>query len=292
MTTSQIRLIALDIDGTLLDSSAEIPEANLRAIQAAADRGIEVALVTGRRFDFARPIAEKIPCPVTMIVNNGALVRSRDGATHLRHLLPRETALNLMGQMESFRRRAALVFDRPRENQVIYEEIEWHDPRRRPYLQRNREYIAQVSPLENALIEDPIQLMYTGEPKIMRAAEAVLRASSSRDSFSLAVTYYERFEFAMLDVIHPRCSKGATLAEWAARRGFSPEQVMAIGDNFNDLEMLEFAGLPVIMANSVPELRNRGFRETLSNDHAGVAVAIEAYALGFSTFSNEEVVRR
>jgi hypothetical protein len=279
MTPPLIRLIALDLDGTLLGSSAEIPPANLRAIQAAVDAGIEVALVTGRRFDFARPVADNIPCPITLIVNNGALVRSKDGTTHLRHLLPRETALELLGQMSDYRRRAALVFDRLRENQVIYEEIEWHDPRRRAYLQRNREFIAQVSPLEDALTEDPIQLMYTGEPAQMRAAETVLRSSPQRDSFSLAVTYYDRFDFAMLDIIHPGCSKGATLAEWAGRRGYAREQVMAIGDNFNDVEMLEFAGLPVVMANSVPELKNRGWRETLSNDRAGVAAAIESYAL-------------
>jgi len=290
VAATRIRLIALDLDGTLLNSSSEIPEANLRAIQAAVNCGIEVALVTGRRFDFARPVAEKIPCPLTMIVNNGAVVRSKDGETHLRHLLPRATALELLGQMESYRRRAALVFDRPRENQVVYEEIEWHDPRRRPYLMRNKEFIAQVSPLEDALIEDPIQLMYTGEPKTMRAAEAVLRASPLRDSFSLAVTYYDRMEFAMLDVIHPGCSKGATLAEWAARGGYAREEVMAIGDNFNDLEMLEFAGVPVVMANSVPELKNMGWRETLSNDHAGVAAAIETYALDRSDV-DEEVER-
>jgi len=277
--STRIRLIALDLDGTLLNSSAEIPDANLRAIQAATDAGIEVAIVTGRRFDFARPVAEQIPCALTMIVNNGAVVRSKDGTTHLRRLLPRETALDLMGQMERYRRRAALVFDRARENQVIYEEIEWHDPRRRAYLQRNREYIAQVSPLENALTEDPIQLMYTGEPAQMHAAEAVLRASPLRDFFSLAVTYYDRMNFGMLDVLHPGCSKGATLAQWSARRGYSRDEVMAIGDNFNDVEMLEFAGLPVVMANSVPELKNMGYRQTLSNDHAGVAAAIESYAL-------------
>ena len=280
MTKPRIRLIALDLDGTLLDSSNEIPEANLRAILAAIDRGIEVAIVTGRRFDFARPVVDKIPCPVTIIVNNGALVRSKDGTTHLRRLLPRQTALDVLAQMERFRRRAALVFDRPRENQVIYEEIEWHDPRRQPYLQRNRQYIAQVSPIEDALTEDPIQLMYSGEPAMMRAAEAILRTSPQRDCFSLAVTYYDRFDFAMIDVIHPGCSKGATLAEWTSRRGYSRDEVMAIGDNFNDLEMLEFAGLPVVMANSVPELKTQGWRETLSNDHAGVAAAIESYALG------------
>lgn len=277
-----IRLIALDIDGTLLNSSSGLPDANLRAIQAAVARGIEVALVTGRRFDFARTIADLIPCPLTMIVNNGALVRSKDGATHLRNLLPRQTALDLIGHMSDYRRGAALVFDRLRENQVVYEEIDWQDPRRRPYLLRNREFIAQISPLEDALTEDPIQLMYSGSPKIMHAAETALRAAPNRESFSLAVTYYDHMDFAMLDVIHPRCSKGGTLADWAARRGYSRDEIMAVGDNLNDVEMLEFAGLPVVMANAVAELKTAGWRETLSNDHAGVAAAIELYALGNS----------
>jgi Cof subfamily protein (haloacid dehalogenase superfamily) len=278
-----IRLIALDIDGTLLNSKAEVPDANRRAIEAAVARGIEVALVTGRRFDFALPVAEQIPCSLTMIVNNGALVRSKDGTTHVRHLLPKATALDVLRGMPDHRRGAAVVFDRPRANQVIYEQIDWNDPRRRPYLLRNRDFIAEVCPLEECLTEDPIQVMYTGTVKSIRAAEIALRGHANCASFALATTHYERFDFAMLDVIHPRCSKGAALAEWTAQRGLSRDEVMAIGDNFNDLEMLEFAGLPIVMANSVPELKNLGWRETLTNDQGGVAAAIEAYALGITS---------
>ncbi len=279
MNRGPIRLIALDIDGTLLDSFSELPEANVRAIQAAAEGGAEIALVTGRRFDFARPVAEKIPCAVTMIVNNGALVRSKSGFTHLRRLLPRSTAVRVLLQMAEFKQRAALVFDRPRQNQVVYERIEWDNPRRRPYLIRNREYIAEVSPLENALTEDPIQVMFSGDIEPMRAAEALLR-SFGDGAFSLAVTYYERVNFAMLDVIQYGCSKGATLAQWAARQGYARGEVMAVGDNFNDLEMLQFAGLPVVMGNGVPELKSKGWPVTLSNDDSGVAAAIEKYVLG------------
>jgi len=83
-----VRLIALDIDGTLLDSRWEVSEANRAAIAEATRRGIEVALVTGRRYDFALPVARKIGSPVTMIVNNGALIRTQDGQTRLRHLFP------------------------------------------------------------------------------------------------------------------------------------------------------------------------------------------------------------
>jgi Cof subfamily protein (haloacid dehalogenase superfamily) len=275
-----VRLIALDIDGTLLDSASALPEANRRAVEAAFEQGIEVALVTGRRFDFALPIAEQLACPLTMIVNNGALVKSKDGTTHLRHLLPCRTAREVLRRAPEFRDGAAVVFDRPRANQVIYERIDWDDPRRKSYFLRNREFIAQISPLEKSLTEDPIQVMFSGPVESMRQAEAALRAAPGSPAFALATTYYEGRDFGMVDVIHPGCSKGAALAEWAALRGFAREEVMAIGDNFNDREMLEFAGLPIVMANSVPELKTLGWHETLSNDHGGVAAAIEAYALG------------
>ena len=114
-----VRLIALDIDGTLLDSASEVPAANRHAIEAAVEEGIDVALVTGRRFDFALPIALQIPCVLTMIVNNGALVKSKDGTTHLRHLLPHQTARAVLEFTSEYRAGAAVVFDRPRANQVI-----------------------------------------------------------------------------------------------------------------------------------------------------------------------------
>ncbi len=274
-----VKLIAIDIDGTLLDSRWQLSEANRQAIVAASGRGIEVTLVTGRRFDFARPIAQQLPCPLTLIVNNGALIKSKDGATRLRHLLPRDVARKVLETTPQFRSGTAVVFDRPRENQVIYEQIDWEDPGRKSYFERNREFIAQVSPLEACLTEDPIQVMYSGPVERMREVEATLRALPLANQFALAVTEYEERNFGLVDVIHPACSKGAALAEWAALRGLSRDEVMAIGDNLNDREMLEYAGLPIVMGNSVPELKTLGWRETLTNDQDGVAVAILAYAL-------------
>src|SRR5260370_1695772 len=274
-----VRLIALDIDGTLLDSASEVPEANRRAIEAAVKRGIEVALVTGRRFDFALPIARQIPCPLTMIVNNGALVKSKDGVTHLKHLLPQQTARAVLQLFPEHRAGTAVVFDRPRANQVIYEQIDWEDPRRKLYYARNREFIAQICPLEDCLTEDPIQVMYSGSVTEMQTISAALRGVPKALEFSLAMTFYDHRDFAMVDVIRLNCSKGPTLAQWTAQRRFTPQEVIPIRDNFNDREMLEFAGLPVVMANSVPELKSLGWRETLSNDEGGVAAAIREYAL-------------
>jgi Cof subfamily protein (haloacid dehalogenase superfamily) len=274
-----IRLIALDIDGTLLNSKWKVSQRNCAAIAEATRRGIEVALVTGRRYDFALPVAEQITSPLTMIVNNGALIRTKDGHTHVRHVLPRGTARRVLHATKKWRDEAAVVFDRPVAKQVILEKIDWDDLERVPYYTRNREFLAEAQPLESCLNEDPIQVMFIGKVQPIKEAENLLRNLSFAADFALAVTIYEQKDFAMIDVIHPRVTKGATLSEWAALRSIGREEIMAIGDNHNDLEMLSFAGVPVVMENCVSELKTQGWHMTRSNDDDGVAAAIELFAL-------------
>jgi Cof subfamily protein (haloacid dehalogenase superfamily) len=275
-----IRLIAMDIDGTLLDSHGSVSEDNARTVGEAAARGIEIVLVTGRRFDFARPVAERLPCDLHLIVNNGALIKSKNGETHLRRLLSSGTARRVLDMTEEYRESAAVIFDRPHAKQVIMEHIEWEDPHRSGYYRRNREYMAEVAPLENCLDgEDPIQVLYTGPCREMRAAKETLEASPGAEEYTLALTEYERRDFSILDVLRRGVSKGVALEDWARRRGVGRKDVMAIGDNWNDREMLEFAGLPVVMGNSIPELKSLGYPVTLSNDESGVAEAIRTFAM-------------
>src|SRR5260221_8840250 len=122
-----VRLIALDIDGTLLDSRWRVSEANREAILKATRYGIEVALVTGRRYDFALPVAQDLGCPITMIVNNGALIRSSDGQTRRKRLLSTEVARTVLELARPWRDGAAVIFDRPRENQLILERLDRDD---------------------------------------------------------------------------------------------------------------------------------------------------------------------
>ena len=274
-----MRLIALDIDGTLLDSRWQLPEANRAAIAEATRRGIEVALVTGRRYDLAIPVARQLDSPLTMIVNNGALMRSKDGRTHLRHLLPRSTAEQVLELTKPWRKGAAVIFDRQLENQLMLEVLDPDDSMRYAYYSRNMEFIGLANPLESCLTEDPIQVMLSGKVGSIGKAEAALRGAPFVEEFALAVTCYEGKDFAMIDVLNPVCSKGSSLAEWAALRGFTREEVMAIGDNHNDLEMLSFAGIPVVMGNGVAALKTYGWHETGTNDENGVALAIEQFAL-------------
>ena len=274
-----VRLIALDIDGTLLDSRWQLSEANRAAVAEATRRGIEVALVTGRRYDFALPVADQLERPLTMIVNNGALIRSADGETHLRHLLGKQVARSVLEATRRWREGAAVIFDRPVANQVMLEALREDDSRRYAYYKRNLKHIGIASPLEDSLTEDPIQVMFSGTVAEMRAAESVLRGAGFSEGYSLSVTLYEPPNFAMIDVLPPGCTKGRSLAEWAQRRGLGRDEILAVGDNHNDLEMLQVAGIPVVMANSVPELKVHGWHETLSNDESGVAAAIERFAL-------------
>ncbi|MBZ5528287.1 MAG: HAD hydrolase family protein, partial [Acidobacteriia bacterium] len=202
-----------------------------------------------------------------------------DGETHLRHLLARETARQVLEATRAWRSTASVVFDRPREGQICVEVIEPDNAYRQAYYARNREFITQATPLESCLVEDPIQVMLAGGLEPMREVTAALRGLDFAGDFYLAATVYEDKDFSMLDVLNPICTKGAALAEWAARRGYAREEILAIGDNHNDLEMLQFAGIPVVMENSVPELKAFGWHQTLSNEEAGVAAAIRRFVL-------------
>jgi len=274
-----IRLIALDIDGTLLDSRWLLSDANRRAIQQATSRGIEIALVTGRRYDFASPVAKDLGCPVTMIVNNGGLIRSSDGQTRLKRLLDVKSARVVLDLSRPWKEGAAVIFDRPRENQLILERLDPDDSIRYAYYSRNLQHIGIVSPIENCLTEPPLQVMFSGTVSEMAEIERVLTASPIAAELKLAATKYASRDFAMLDVLPPGCTKGSALAEWAALQGLARSEILAVGDNHNDLEMLEFAGIPVVMQNCVPELKSYGWYETHSNDESGVAAAIEKFAL-------------
>jgi Cof subfamily protein (haloacid dehalogenase superfamily) len=279
LARAPIRLIAIDLDGTLLDSHWQVPEANRRAIERAIERGIHIVLVTGRRFSFTRTVTEQLHDNIALIVNNGALIKSPEGATLLRRLLPRDVARAVVAATREYRPSTALVFDRPEDSQVVFEHIDWNDPGRRAYFERNRQYLKEICPLEDSLTEDPIQVMYTGPVAEMRRLVATLRSLPFSGDFSIAVAEYKARDFTIVDVIEHSCSKGSSLKRWAEHLGIRREEILAIGDNLNDREMLDFAGQAVVMGNASEELKTLGWPVTLSNDDGGVAAAIDRYVL-------------
>jgi Cof subfamily protein (haloacid dehalogenase superfamily) len=286
-----IRLLAIDIDGTLLDSSGRVPDSHRAALAEAVRRGIAVALVTGRSFHFTRPLADSLELPVTLIVNNGAVVKDARGQTLMRHLLPRDAAREVLASTAAYEDSVALVFDRgaggdageDAERQIVFERMDWSHPHRRGYFEKNRAFIAPASPLADALTEDPIQVMFNGAVAAMRKLAAELRALPIADRYSVALTEYEARDFSLLDVNAAGCSKGQTLARWTTAEGVAPEDVMAVGDNLNDLDMLEFAGTGVVMGNATPAMKTHGYPVTGTNDEGGLAEAIRRYVLESET---------
>jgi Cof subfamily protein (haloacid dehalogenase superfamily) len=275
-----IRLLAIDIDGTLLDSRGSLPDAHRDALVEASGRGIEVALVTGRSFHFTRPIADLLPIPLTLIVNNGAVVKRKSGETEFRQLLSRDAARQVLSGTLAYEDSVAIVFDRPDERQIVFERMDWTHPNRRGYYEKNKAFIAAApSPLSEMLTEDPIQVMFNGSVAPMRALVAALRALPDADRFSVAITEYEARDFALIDVNAAGCSKGSTLERWVALRGLTAGELMAVGDNLNDVEMLDFAGTAVAMGNATDAIKARGYHLTGTNDEAGLASAIRRHAL-------------
>jgi len=269
-----IRLLASDIDGTLLNPQFQISPDDLAALRQAHAAGIEIVLVTGRRHTFALPIARQLGFNLWLISSNGAVTRSLAGETFHRDLMPAATCRRLCASMQAFRCNTVLTFDKETKGAIVLEHLNDLSASIRRWLEKNMAYIDFVIPIERALIADPVQAMFCGSTARMAEALRTLQATAMDNQITVLRTEYPNRDLSMIDVLNSGCSKGHALERWAAHRGFRREQVMAIGDNHNDVEMLEFAGHPFIMGNACEELRGRGWTLTLANDQCGVAAAI------------------
>jgi Cof subfamily protein (haloacid dehalogenase superfamily) len=278
VTTSgpRIRLLATDIDGTLLNPQFQISEGDLNALRRAHSAGIEIVLVTGRRHTFALPIAQQLGFDLWLISSNGAVTRSLSGQTFHRDMMPRETCRRLCTAMQEFRGNTVLTFDEETKGAIVLEHLDELGPSIRRWLEKNMEYIEFVVPIEGALRDkDPVQAMFCGTMDRMKDALQHLEIIGMNDNITKLRTEYPARDLSMIDVLNAGCSKGHALERWAAHRGYHRDEVMAVGDNHNDIEMLEFAGHPVIMGNACEELLARGWTITRANHECGVAAAVE-----------------
>ncbi|HKI27225.1 MAG TPA: Cof-type HAD-IIB family hydrolase [Candidatus Sulfotelmatobacter sp.] len=275
-----IRLLATDIDGTLLNPQFQISEGDLEALRRAHAAGIEIVLVTGRRHTFALPIAKQLGFDLWLISSNGAITRSLAGETFHRDLMPAETCRRLCGAMREFRGNTVLTFDTDAKGAIVLERLDDLSGSIRRWLEKNMEYIELVVPIERALASDPVQTMFCGSMARMGQALRALEVAGMNEAVTTLRTEYPARDLSIVDVLNAGCSKGHALERWAAHRGYRREEVMAVGDNHNDVEMLEFAGYPVIMGNACAELRGRGWTVTRGNDDCGVAAAVEEIVVG------------
>ena len=236
---------------------------------------MEIVLVTGRRHTFALPIAQQLGFDLWLISSNGAVTRSLSGETFHRDLMPAEICRQLCEAMILFRGNTVLTFDKEVKGAIVLEHLDEIGASIRRWLEKNMEFIEFVVPIERALVSDPVQAMFCGTMARMSLALEALKGTGLTDKITVLRTEYPVRDLSMIDVLNRGCSKGHALERWARHRGFHRDEVMAVGDNHNDVEMLEFAGHPVIMGNACEELRARGWRVTLGNEACGVAAALE-----------------
>ena len=278
-----LRLIAIDIDGTLLNPEFQISATDLATLRRAHDQGLEIILVTGRRHTFALPIAQQLGFDLWLISSNGAVTRSIAGETFHRDLLPEPTCRELVRVMQEFRGQTVLTFDSndlhgDASGTIVIERLDHLEASIQRWLEKNMQYIRFVVPIENALTTDPVQAMFCGPVAHMQRVLQVL--GSCGLPITVLRTEYPGRDLSIVDVLNAGCSKGHALERWANHRQISREQVMAVGDNYNDIEMLAFAGHSFIMGNASEELRSRGWKLTRSNAESGVTAAIEHVLYG------------
>ena len=272
------RLVAVDLDGTLLSSTREIAEETRQALAACVDAGVAVAIVTGRRFPSARPYVAKLPIDPFVGANSGAIIKNGIAGRLLRVcLLPRDVAEAVL-DIAAEAGIEPIVHDGPNgEGHLILRE----DARVLPHVGR---YLSQTIPPpiwvpSLVLGRDPVQIGFAaGLTEIRELAEHLTRELAVA-SVSIIKTEYPLEDLALLDVLAADANKASALKFLSTLIGVPMSETLAIGDNWNDLDMLEAAGLGVVMANAVEELKNKGFAETTTNDEAGAAKAIHRHVL-------------
>ena len=267
------RLLALDIDGTLLRTDKTISPRTLAAVQAARDRGVRVVLITGRRHPAARRIVEQLGFDLDLVLHNGALI-VENGAV-LRCLpLPRALALRVAALGRACGADPVLHCGLRGEGRLMIEGVAPSNTLLAYYLDRSHPDVITVPALADALAEDPIQVMFGGAIDAMARVHERLAAELGA-SVRIDRTIYPATDVLFLDVLRPGVGKAEALGFLEQRWGVSADATLAIGDNWNDHEMLEAAGLGLVMGNADPEMLRLGLGVLPSNDEDGVAVAIE-----------------
>ena len=292
-----ISLLALDLDGTLLDSRGNISERNRLAIDNAREHGVRVALVTGRRFRDSRPVALELGLDIPLISHNGALTKHAATLQTVSVLpLPLEAAREALRVGRESDADALLSDDHEGLGVLVYDHLRGENSAAHKYVswalrihgeEEAGDAVLQVNSLEDYLDHDPIHLAFSGTCNEMDQLEELLKSELGSTVKILGTKYAEQ-DFTLLDVLNPAASKGAGVAAAAAELGVDREEIMAIGDNYNDLEMLLFASVGVVMANAPPTLREiGGLHPTASNREDGVALAIEQFILNRPELINQ-----
>jgi Cof subfamily protein (haloacid dehalogenase superfamily) len=272
------KLLALDIDGTLLTSGKVISPRTLAAILAARASGLRLVLVTGRRYPAARRIADLLGTDIPLVLHNGALVVEHGSVLRCRPLSLR-TARKVIELGRACDADPVVHHGSRAEGRLLVEGVRPSNTLLAYYLDKSHPDVTQVQDLSASLEDDPIQVMFGGALEAMDALLPRLQRALAGE-VRIERTVYPREGVGILDVLHAEVNKAEALRYLQRRWSVAARETLAIGDNWNDHDMLCQAGLGLVMGNADPAMFELGLPVLPTNDQDGVAHAIERYVLG------------
>ena len=290
MADTSIRMLVIDIDGTLLTPEGEITPRTLAAVQAAQQSGIVVTLATARRYSNTATIADELGLVVPLILYDGAMI--------VEH--PRVRVLHVQPLRADVGQQAVELLVRHQLQPVVHpnmgiEEQIWTGPADfdNPWV------AAYFSSFPEQVRRMPFETLCAGHPDPIRvvafAPEEIIHTllpEVSRLDCTWTITRRGNYGSAELAIMNPNCSKASGVAELAKYLDIPLAQVMAIGDNNNDIAMLRSVGWGVAMGQAPEAVKAAAKAVTASNREDGVALAIEHYALGCSATADANSLKR
>ena len=267
--TNPIKLIVLDIDGTLLNSKLEVSARTERAIKAAIAEGVEVVLATGKTRHAGAHLVERLGLTSPGIYVQGVIIYEPDGKIRFQQALDPAVARQAItfGEDRGFQFIAYhgdRVMVRKVTPEVVDGMVKYHEP-----------MPEAVGPLQNLLDSVPVnKLLAVGDAKLVKALRWQLNAQLNG-----SVKLVQAAIPTMVEILPPGASKGAALRALMKNMQIPAEQVMAMGDAENDIEMLQVAGLGVAVGNAEQKLKDVAKEIVASHDEDGVAEAIERFVL-------------
>lgn len=269
-----VKLVLIDIDGTLVRDDKTLPAENEEAIREALQSGVLVTLVTGRNYGAAKEIIDKLQLDVPVVLQNGAFIYrpysgevirkvglSGDVAKRVIHLCRQEGVFYIL--YRDFLMQKDMLIDRD------------YDGPFSMYLKRNEFRLDKVEDVTSFISDEVAEVALLGnEDKILR----VLRQLGDGDNFTVIKSLTREGE-AFYEIFGPKAGKGEALSYLCQHFAVSPEEVMFIGDAYNDIDIMPLVGFPVAMGNAVEQVKKFAKAVTKSNNEGGVAWAIRHFVL-------------
>lgn len=266
------KLLAIDVDGTLLNSSSQLTPATAAAVRRAQERGLKIVLATGRRLGNTLPVARALGVQELMVVHNGVVVAD---PTSLQPVLQSgicpSLAANLVDRLNSWRVNYVVYTGESAGEKVLAPEGSWREPENllAYFLGEAAEFARDIE-----ITSPPVRIAIIDHPAKVDPLYAEIRENYA-GQVSALLFGAEREDWRGIELLPAHSNKGTGVAFVAERLGLAAAEVAAVGDNINDLEMILWAGLGIAMENGSPLLKEKAGLIAPSNDRDGVAFIIE-----------------